>query len=913
MTGLQFQGSNEEQRTDLLRTTLASIGNRKVTIEEITNVVKAFSNLVAPSLSEFEINEVIAEVETKVHIVIEPDPTVVDPETFESWLTADRVNDIDWTRSKAYSALLESKSLSRTVIDRIDQRALAILELAGDPQRSGTWARRGLVIGDVQSGKTANYLALFNKAADAGYKIIVLFGGHTDKLRRQTQERVDEGFVGRDSKKLINYKPGTFVDAKTGVGFYKGFSQATSLTTWASDFSSKQLIGTNLNATAVIGPVVFVIKKNKRIIENLIAWLHSQGTDSDSSQLDLPMLLLDDEADYASINTKDPDQDPTAINAAIRDLMKVFSKNTYVAFTATPFANVFIDPDQEEDLFPRDYIFSLESPSNYFGPAEMFLEDDSSSSFLCSNDDANSWLPYSHKPSHSVGELPESLKNAVAAFFIANAIRDCRGSEKSPRTMMINVSRFNQVQTQVHEAVSALVSEWRHSINQNVEGSLLKRLQAIFEDEFSHQSVPWEQVRMRLSSAISHIEVHLVNSKSGTTENWDKVYSSDRARVIAVGGDVLSRGLTLEGLCVTYFRRRSVAYDTLMQMGRWFGYRDGYADLCKLWIDPEVSGWYDFIAQATVELKEQIARMRSLNLTPKQFGLAVRRHPGAALMATALNKRRHAEIAHQISLRNKSFESTRFDSSREVNDSNYLAAAQLVTQLEATGPYKKSLQNNPWWTGIPSNFVLEFVKQFKTAQSDLVFADGLIEQHIASSRAPWMKTWDVVFMTGDGTNPAFEGTSIAGNRVSRSIYERDGILYAGGQKLRLGGKGDEGQVLSKEVVEQLKKDLIGTKSSEPTDSHFRSRLDRPLLIIYPIDISKTASVKGSEKQHQKGFNRFQPADPDFKILGVHIAFPLGDNSFDADQESELVEWYVNKPWVEQNSLITEASEGEDWD
>ena len=194
-----------------------------------------------------------------------------------------------------------------------------------------------------------------------------------------------------------------------------------------------------------------------------------------------------------------------------------------------------------------------------------------------------------------------------------------------------------------------------------------------------------------------------------------------------------------------------------------------------------------------------------------------------------------------------------------------------------------------------------------------MFADGLIEQHIASSRAPWMKTWDVVVMTGDGTNPAFEGTSIAGNRVSRSIYERDGILYTGGQKLRLGGKGDEGQVLSKEVVEQLKKDFIGKKPSEPTDSHFRSLLERPLLIIYPIDLSKTVSIKGSEKQHQKGFNRFQPADPDFKMLGVHIAFPLGDNSFDADQESELVEWYVNKPWVEQNSLITEASEGEDWD
>jgi hypothetical protein len=913
MTGLQYEGSNEEQRQTLLRTVLAAIGNKRVTIDEITSVVKAFSAF-ASSLTEPEIDGVIAEVETLVHIVIEPDPTVVDPATFDSWLTPERLNSIDWTRSKAYSSLLESKSLSRAVIDRIDQRAQGILELAGDPERPGTWARRGLVIGDVQSGKTANYLALFNKAADAGYKIIVLFGGHTDKLRRQTQERVDEGFVGRDSKKLLKYRQGAaFIDAKTGVGFHKGFSQATSLTTWGSDFSSKQLIGTNLNATAVIGPVIFVIKKNKKIIENLIAWLHSQGTGSGTNQLDFPMLLLDDEADYASINTKDPDQDPTAINAAIRDLMKVFSKNTYVAFTATPFANVFIDPDQEEDLFPRDYIYSLESPSNYFGPAEMFIEGEDGSTFLNSNDDALHWMPYSHKPSHRVGELPESLKNAVAAFFIANAIRDCRGSEKSPRTMMINVSRFNQVQTQVHEAVSNLVSEWRHSINQNTGDSLLRRLETVYETEFSHQSVPWEQVLMRLASAISHIEVHLVNSKSGATDNWDAVYSGDRARVIAVGGDVLSRGLTLEGLCVTYFRRRSVAYDTLMQMGRWFGYRDGYSDICKLWIDPEVSGWYDFIAQATAELKEQISRMRAHNLTPKQFGLAVRRHPGAALMATALNKRRHSEIAHQISLRNKSFESVRFDASPEVNDLNYQAAAELVSQLEDLGPYAKSLQNNPWWTSVPSSLVSTFVQKFKTAPTDLVFADGLIKGHIENTRAPWMETWDVVVMTGDGTNKAFEGSTIEGTRVSRSIYERDNTLYAGGQKLRLGGKGDEGQVLSREVVEEIKRERIGKKPSEPSDLHFRSRLVRPLLILYPIDLSYAPAGAGVKKQLDKGFKRFEPTDPNFKLLGIHVAFPIGDGVYDADQESELVEWYVNKPWIEQNGLVTEASESEEED
>lgn len=910
MNELQFEGSKEEQRKKLLKSALSYIGTDRVTTEKISQIVTTYASM-AQSLTPADLIEVIAEVETLVHIVIDEDEGVVDVSTYEPWLSLDRIASISWDRWKAYASFLESKALSNAVIDRIDQRAQNILELAGDPGRSGSWARRGLVIGDVQSGKTANYLALFNKAADAGFKIIVLFGGHTDKLRRQTQERVDEGFVGLDSRKRRDYQPGVFVDAKTGVGFHKGFNFATSLTTWTSDFSSKQLVGTNLSAKAINGPVIFVIKKNKKIIENLIAWLHSQGSGEESNQLDLPFLLLDDEADYASINTKNPDETPTAINSAIRDLMKVFAKNTYVGFTATPFANVFIDPDQEEDLFPRDYIYSLESPSNYFGPEEMFVEKENGSTFLNSNDDAIDWIPYTHKSTHEIGNTPESLENAIATFFLVNAIRDCRGSDSAPRTMMINVSRFNKVQKQVFDLVSDLVSEWRHLVNQGIGLDVWARLERVFHEEFGHQDVTWEQVQMRLSSSINHIQVHLVNSKTTGSDEWDVIYSSDRARVIAIGGDVLSRGLTLEGLCVTYFRRRSVAYDTLMQMGRWFGYRDGYSDLCKLWIDPEVSGWYDFIAQATLELKDQVSRMSALKQTPKQFGLAVRRHPGAALMATALNKRKHSEIAHKISLRNKSFESVKFEADGTTNADNYLSATTLIAKMQELQPHIQSLQGNPWWQRVPSSMVLEFVRAFKTAKTDLFFADGVIEGHLTNTKADWMKHWDVVVMTGEGEAKAFEGL-ISGQKVRRSIYYREGILYAGGQKLRLGGKGDVGQVLDRELVDSIKKSRLGKRPSEPSDLHFRRELKSPLLILYPIELSPIADSVGEKKQAAKGFSRFQSGDEEFKILGVHIAFPPGDESIGLDIDSELVEWFVNKPWLEQNSLMGEVdSEDED--
>lgn len=905
MNDFQLPGGKAEQEEALLRLVISSIGSRKVTLEEIDQRVRAFS-FTAEKLAEPDLLSVIAQIETLVRIIVDPDIEVVDPSSFANWLTKERLAESSWDRWEAYGFLLQNQLFSPNVIDRMDKRAESILELAGDPLRQGSWARRGLVIGDVQSGKTANYLALFNKAADAGYKIIILFGGHTDKLRRQTQQRVDEGFVGSDSRKLIGYKRGVFVDKTFGVGLYKGFKQATSLTTWSSDFSTKQLIGTNLNAEAINGPVVFVIKKNKSIIENLIAWLHSQSTGSQEGKLDLPMLLLDDEADYASINTRDPDSAPTAVNAAIRNLLAVFAKNTYIGFTATPFANVFIDPDQEEDLFPRDYIISLESPSNYFGPESMFLDRPGGSSFISSNDDAMEWLPYSHKLHHPVEELPESLKDAMAAFFIVNAIRDCRGDDSAARTMMINVSRFTTVQSAVFDRVRDLVSGWRQIINQGVGSEVWSRLERVFQEDFEHQEVPWEQVKMNMVSSIHHIEVHLVNSKTSTTDDWDRIYKSDRARVVAIGGDVLSRGLTLEGLCVTYFRRKSVAYDTLMQMGRWFGYRNGYDDLCKLWIDPEVSSWYAFIAEATLELREQISRMRSLDQTPRQFGLAVRRHPGAALMATALNKRRHSDVAHQISLRHKSIESVRLESDPQVNLSNYLAAESLLTAMPGNLLEKKTRQNNSWWSGVPANLVLDFVKSFRTAKSDLLFADGVIAGHIARTKAEWMAHWDVVVVSGDSTQVAFEMLG-AGKKVRRAIFERGGVLYAGGSKLRLGGRGDVGQVLSDADYKAVREESEG---KEPGDLPYRAKLVHPLLMLYPIEISKSTDSAGVLKQREAGFSRFQPKDANFKMLGVHIAFPVGDSSSDSGADSELVSWLVNRPWLDNNQLLFE-DESED--
>ena len=338
-------------------------------------------------------------VKTKVIITMDPGETLKG-EGFKDWL-ADRHAEIEWKRWVAYKQLLTVKGFTPGVQAALDASTDEILNCLGDPSDSGAWKRRGLVIGDVQSGKTATYIGAVNKAVDAGYKLIVLLAGGTEALRKQTQFRVDEGIIGRDSSKNLM---GAQVASNPvfGVGNWLGnFVSAQGLTTQETDFrkTSQQAVNIAIDPNSST-PYVFVLKKNKTALENLRDWLKSQQMGD--SLLDIPMLVVDDESDYASVNTKDDDS-PTVINSLIRSILGTVSKSSYLAFTATPFANVFIDHEttQEllgDDLFPRDYIRTLDAPSNYVGSRAYFgTEDNVDTAKLVVLADADDHFPLKHK------------------------------------------------------------------------------------------------------------------------------------------------------------------------------------------------------------------------------------------------------------------------------------------------------------------------------------------------------------------------------------------------------------------------------------------------------------------------------------------------------------------------------------
>ena len=389
----------------------------------------------------------------------------------QSWLPARRA-DIDfffWDRYKKY--LEGEKRWNSRVTATLDRVSGEIVDLLGDPENPQHFQVRGLVLGDVQSGKTANYTAICNKAADTGYRIIVVLAGMMENLRTQTQERLDAEFSGRKSDYYLDPKADVEIkNQPVGVGRYGSKRKIASFTSVVKDFDIGVLKSNNLALQSVHDPVVLVVKKNKRILNNLINWLIKNNADT-NGKISLPMLLIDDEADNASVNTKKEEDDPAAINAAIRKLLNCFYRASYLGITATPFANIFINPDQPDemlgdDLFPRDFIYALSAPTNYIGADRIFGDGGNFAETLepLLTEEMGQFFPFGHKKDIEVDELPPSLYEALGYFLIANAIRDYRGDVTTHRSMMVHISRFTMVQNKIAE----FINEWLIQIKSDI-------------------------------------------------------------------------------------------------------------------------------------------------------------------------------------------------------------------------------------------------------------------------------------------------------------------------------------------------------------------------------------------------------------------------------------------------------------
>jgi len=673
---------------------------------------------------DVDVDTLIAQLMHEASVYV-PDATLMDdPTDHIEWLPARR-GSVEWRFWSRYKTLLEQeKQLPEPAISSLNKLTDDILAKLEQPERSPPWDCRGMVVGSVQSGKTANYCGLICKAIDVGYRLIVVLAGMHNNLRSQTQYRLDEGVLGRDSQKGRQLDQ---TNSLLGVGRLFGHLLPIHSLTSSLDNGDFRAPRADTNVTIGGDPVVLVIKKNGSVLRNLLNWvLHVRGEEilGEKRKIirNVPLLVIDDEADNASINTKDRrgkavnNTDVTAINGHIRELLDAFEKSAYVGYTATPFANIFINPNAEtpkhgDDLFPRSFILNVSPPSNYVSPSRVFgldgdpdagIEPHQALPLIRIVDDHLGVFPLKHKKDIHIKDLPDSLKRALYCFVIVCSVRRARGQSQVHNSMLVHVTRFVDVQHQVAQLIQTQIESMRLrlTIGEGVRTETLRsELQKIWTTDFEPTTaairgcypdeplveVTWHQVAAELAEAAARIEVKEINGHA--TDALDYFAHREGFNVIAVGGDKLSRGLTLEGLSVSYFLRTSQMYDTLMQMGRWFGYRSGYLDLCRLFTTEDLRSWYRHIALAEVELRREFDRMKVAGLTPRRYGLRVRQHPGG-LLVTALNKMSHA-VKQRLSYAGQLVQTATFDTNLEVVRHNASVIERFIGELRRNAGAKK--------------------------------------------------------------------------------------------------------------------------------------------------------------------------------------------------------------------------------
>ncbi|MEQ8154928.1 MAG: Z1 domain-containing protein [Clostridiaceae bacterium] len=882
-------------------------------IKEATDIRNMSKKIYPVTDDEFEC--ILRKIKAVTLILMDEGVYIYDPESkHKSWLPARRA-DIDffyWERYKKY--LEDEKGWNPRVTATLDKVSDEILDLLGDPKdTTNSFQRRGLVLGDVQSGKTSNYTAICNKAADCGYRVIIVLAGMMENLRIQTQERLDTEFAGRRSKYLLDPKAAQQIkNTPFGVGKINPTKRISCFTSVNTDFNSVILKSNDLTLRNISEPAIFVVKKNKNVLNNLQSWLVSNNADT-NNKIDLPLLLIDDEADNASINTKKDDKDPTAINAAIRNILNSFYQASYLGITATPFANIFINPETKDEmlgdeLFPRDFIYSLSAPTNYIGADAIFGFDAPYSSSLVEikNEEMERFFPFKHKKDINVYDLPPSMYEAIGYFMIINAIRDLRGDKTEHRSMLINVSRFTDIQTKISEIINewliTIRSELRNYVALSEEQSFqiksIKFLKSIWVKHNLEDiaKCSWLDLQKNyLYKAIAPIDVRAVNQRTGAASLDYYTHKEDGFRVIAVGGNSLSRGLTLEGLCVSYFYRNSQMYDTLLQMGRWFGYRGNYDDLFKIWMAEEAIDWYGYITDAANELKLEIARMRAVNQTPAEFGLKVRQDPNS-LIATARNKMRTATLVKRpVTVSGRLLETPRLKNDINILKSNEQSFKLFVANLDSIGMQIEIEQNAKFWRGVPKDLVVNLLRSFDTHPWHLSFQGRALADYIESNHE--LHVWDVAIPQGEGQKTyILKGayTDIEIRPEVRTVTEDNKMIKINGTKVRVGAGGCTKIGLSNEQLKKAREDFEKIKGGHKSvsDSGYLIKDRPPILFLHVIECKAEAGAELS------------PRIPKY-LFALGVGFPA------TGKDTEVANYVVNmvdlKNWIE----IDEDEDDED--
>lgn len=875
---------------------------------EVAERAKLLSDTLHFGLSDKELAEIVEDYEINIKVkAFDPDSIV--GETMNSEWFQEKKRDSStkhdyWNRYEDY--LREEKDFDEDTIAVLKRSTEEILGYCANPapKIGEVKKRKGLVVGDVQSGKTANYMALINMACDYGYKLIIVLAGLTDSLRTQTQERVDEGFIGAISNTI-----GSNNIIYIGVGSLKKERYAVTLTNLDKDFKKESMSALNNTSADYNKPVVLVVKKNKSTLENVKEWL-KPGMDGVTDHI----LIIDDEADNASVNTKYVGNEPSAINRLIRDLYNNFPKASYVGYTATPFANIFINPDDEEsyrDLFPTDFITLLKTPTSYFGAEKVFgINNDGNTRYLRKLDEnEDMFLPVVHKKYDEYFGLAESLKEAIQTFYINSVIRTKRGKPYAHRSMMINISKFNDMQTQIKRKVMAYVENLKNIISQTSYQSrerflrnkeMLSMYNLYMTDEYYdsiREEVSWDDIQSRLSYEADRMKVIVVNRFKDEEKLDYRLYKDVGARYIVIGGFVLSRGLTLEGLMVSYYSRNGSAYDSLMQMCRWFGYRPKYEDLCRVYMSEINIDCFGAVIDATNDLKQQFREMKLAKKTPNEYGLMVKRCPDVlnTLLVTSRNKSRTTvdkEIILNYSAQTIDTSKIYFDITRN-NKNLKILEKELCDNFGEI----KNVRDRYMYQNVGKETIISILQRLEFPYENTKLDTLSICKFLEESNR--LNNWDVVVATGNIENDTryfkFGGKIIPSvkRKFSYRKEEDEQFVRISGSNNRLMDPGILNSGLEQHIIDEVFASLEG---KTPSAKDYLKRRRNPIFVIYPIDLKVDVNESSkSEIKRQLG---------DSFLIGIGIGFPYNG-------EGISISYKLNKRRQEELERERELMEDED--
>lgn len=778
------------------------------------------------------------------------DPPAIETKDLRTWYPGPGKDDRYWP---AVRRRIANKWNNPAALEQLDKASTRVVADLGDPHLP-RFSTRGLVVGDVQSGKTSNFTATIAKAADAGYRLFVVMSGTKNKLRAQTQDRLFSDLVCPEERGWLVL---TSSDKDFGAGTPPLANQVL-----AQDSQQRVLV---------------VIKKHSGRLNYLLNWLTGAARDT---ILRTPTLIIDDEADEASINTAPARDERSRVNNAIVGILRLLPRVAFVGYTATPYANFFIDASSPEDLYPRDFIINLPSSTEYFGYEKIFGRErtrfdetdtdiDGYDMIRTIPDEEAARLRAARNettPHLDLGRIP-SLAEAIDWFLLATAARRVRGQDSHHSSMLVHTSQLTRVHLMFREPIKRLILDRKTAVFER-DRNLMARLQAQWEretsrvpaSEFGLQAVRFNDVWSRLPQVLDGVKVVIENSMS--SEEQRLVYGQAPGIFIVVGGDVLSRGLTLEGLSVSYFTRSASTYDTLMQMGRWFGYRPGYGDLPRIWMTDELRSNFYVLGGIDREMRQLIEKSYSGNLTPKEFAPMIRIHPSLAV--TSRMKMARAQVQQlRLCYGNTRSQTILFSMEESWLQRNIDAASQLISEcLRAGAEFRVGpLERRQVLEQVDAELVLRFLEGYSFHENSWNLNAEALRKYIRAERdASSLEQWNVVIVEGTGEGERVRLGGRYFQSVIRSRLNISSVTYANIKSLM-----SEDDALADMVLPERRPDSIQAILELRNEQKPRTGL----LVLYPIDRRSPPKAP----RDAAGREIRVPLGAPLPVIGVGLVFP----------------------------------------